>query len=247
MTSPYIPPEATLQATPDSNETYAPRLFSLHGRIGRMRYICYTMLTQCMLLAAFAVVAVPLVYFKQFWFLISVGLLYLAMSTAISFVYLVRRLHDLDKTGWMSLLMLVPLVNLFFGLYLLFAAGSPGRNQFGLLPAPNSRALMVLFWGALALNLLMSVGSFFALPYLIEKFSPPAEEISPTDAPSASEDPLPDDDADAASDDAANDAPATEGEGRDGPAPTEAKPEASAQSAPAASAAEDRRPPPKEL
>ena len=43
----------------------------------------------------------------------------------------VRRLHDLDLSGWWMLLMLVPLVNFFFALYMLFFKGTDGPNQYG--------------------------------------------------------------------------------------------------------------------
>lgn len=47
------------------------------------------------------------------------------------FVFAIRRLHDLNQTGWLSLLFLVPLVNIIFGLYILFAKGTPGPNNYG--------------------------------------------------------------------------------------------------------------------
>ena len=48
-----------------------------------------------------------------------------------NFVFIIRRLHDRSHSGWLSLLILVPLVNLFFALYLLFAKGDAAANQFG--------------------------------------------------------------------------------------------------------------------
>ncbi len=42
-----------------------------------------------------------------------------------------RRWHDLGKNGWWALIMLVPAVNFFVGLYLLFAKGDKGKNEFG--------------------------------------------------------------------------------------------------------------------
>lgn len=42
-----------------------------------------------------------------------------------------KRLHDLDKTAWLALLFLVPVVSFIFGLYLLFAPGTAGENRFG--------------------------------------------------------------------------------------------------------------------
>ncbi len=44
----------------------------------------------------------------------------------------VKRLHDLDKSGWLILLMLCSyLVYALFGLYMLFADGTVGPNQYG--------------------------------------------------------------------------------------------------------------------
>ncbi|WP_308620614.1 DUF805 domain-containing protein [uncultured Desulfovibrio sp.] len=42
----------------------------------------------------------------------------------------VRRLHDSDRSGWLALLLFVPLVNLFC-LALLFLPGTPGSNRYG--------------------------------------------------------------------------------------------------------------------
>ena len=49
----------------------------------------------------------------------------------------VKRLHDLDKSGWYYLLVLVPLVNLILGLCLLFVPGTRGSNEYG--PDPLGR------------------------------------------------------------------------------------------------------------
>lgn len=43
----------------------------------------------------------------------------------------IGRLHDLSKSGWYCLLFLVPIANLFLGVYLLFAKGTVGPNRFG--------------------------------------------------------------------------------------------------------------------
>ncbi len=44
---------------------------------------------------------------------------------------IIKRLHDLDKGGLWALIMLIPIVDFFFGLYLLFAKGTDGNNQYG--------------------------------------------------------------------------------------------------------------------
>jgi len=55
----------------------------------------------------------------------------MVISIVISVMLIIKRWHDLDKSGWMTLTMIIPLVNLFIGLYLLFAKGTKGKNRFG--------------------------------------------------------------------------------------------------------------------
>jgi uncharacterized membrane protein YhaH (DUF805 family) len=43
----------------------------------------------------------------------------------------IKRLHDLGKNGWYALLVLVPLINLLFILYLGFVPGNTGVNKYG--------------------------------------------------------------------------------------------------------------------
>lgn len=47
----------------------------------------------------------------------------------------VRRWHDLDKSGWMVLTSLMPIMSL----YLVFKSSDPGSNQYG--PAPEEGQL----------------------------------------------------------------------------------------------------------
>jgi uncharacterized membrane protein YhaH (DUF805 family) len=53
------------------------------------------------------------------------------MLIYLGFAVTVRRCHDLGRSGWLTLLGFVPLVNLAFGLYLLFAKGQSGSNAYG--------------------------------------------------------------------------------------------------------------------
>jgi uncharacterized membrane protein YhaH (DUF805 family) len=43
----------------------------------------------------------------------------------------VRRLHDLGRSGWFVLLLVIPFVNIFMGLYLLLFPGNQGKNSYG--------------------------------------------------------------------------------------------------------------------
>ena len=48
-----------------------------------------------------------------------------------SFMVGIRRLHDLNRTGWFMLLVFIPVVNLIFAIYLLFFKGTEGYNNYG--------------------------------------------------------------------------------------------------------------------
>ena len=60
-----------------------------------------------------------------------IGLAALVASMWFSLAQGVKRLHDLDKSGWLILLMFVPIVNALFGLYMLFADGTVGTPKIG--------------------------------------------------------------------------------------------------------------------
>ncbi len=54
----------------------------------------------------------------------------LVPSLAVS----IRRLHDVDKSGWMMLVSLVPIIGPFWLIILLSMKGNPGVNEYGMNP-----------------------------------------------------------------------------------------------------------------
>lgn len=58
------------------------------------------------------------------------SILYL-VCTVSSITLIIRRCHDLDKSGWFSLLLGIPVINIFFGCYLTFVRGTIGPNKYG--------------------------------------------------------------------------------------------------------------------
>jgi uncharacterized membrane protein YhaH (DUF805 family) len=127
-------------ATP---QTYLPKLLQLNGRIGRVRYLAYGLAMNLVLVLCLFVVA-----------LLGGGvgdgsvteLLYGVAALAMAVVLGRRRFHDLGRSGWFTLLLLVPVVNLFVSLWLIFVRGNDGANRFGPAPAPNTRGVLVLAW-----------------------------------------------------------------------------------------------------
>jgi type IV pilus assembly protein PilA len=73
----------------------------------------------------------------------------------IGFMLTIQRCHDFDMSGWLSLLVLVPLVNLMFW----FIPGTDGPNRYGLPTPPNSAGVIV---AACAVPLLVFFGGILA-------------------------------------------------------------------------------------
>lgn len=134
MTNPYQTPEGQLT---DDDQAYGEiKFFSPGSRINRLRYWAHGMLLALAfypfmgiglaLTLGVSPIAGSVVLFVSYIFLI-----------AGSFIIMIQRLHDLNKSGWMSLLALVPLANIYLIVLLIFFKGTPGRNDYGLQTPPN--------------------------------------------------------------------------------------------------------------
>ena len=131
-------------ANPAGADRYQPSLLTVNGRIGRLRYFTYCcVLTMAVLCVATASVAA----FSPMVAMTVILTSYLAFIPA-TFVLMIRRLNDLDRSGWCSLAAIVPFDNVALGLYATFARGSAGANRFGPAPVPNSRATVIAAVGA---------------------------------------------------------------------------------------------------
>lgn len=106
--------------------------FSITGRLSRFDHLVFNIA-----MIAFMFIAPPLtisigvadtyiisafVGFILFVLIISI--------TVFSVCASVRRLHDLNYSGWMYLIMLIPIVGFFFMLYLIFAKAKDENNRF---------------------------------------------------------------------------------------------------------------------
>ena len=75
------------------------------------------------------------------WYQVLLAGLVLAACTATVALLAVRRLHDLHLSGWYTLALLVPLLNLPAYLLLLVLPGTPAANPWG--PAPGTASELV--------------------------------------------------------------------------------------------------------
>ena len=107
------------------------KYFSYTGRLNRLRYflrILVVMILASVLGTLLAQITPYLAYPVS------------AIATVSAVMLGIRRCHDLDRSGWCYLLMFIPIIDFFGALYLLFAAGTPGPNQYGADPLDSQFA-----------------------------------------------------------------------------------------------------------
>lgn len=61
----------------------------------------------------------------------SMGYVLCAVFLFFYGIQVIKRLHDVNLSGWFALLILIPSINFIFFLYLLFAGGTIGMNKYG--------------------------------------------------------------------------------------------------------------------
>ena len=133
--NPYRAPAATVT---DAGEATQPvHLFSTSGRIGRARYIAYGF--GLYLLSVFVGVAAARLFGEMGAILATVAWVAVAV---LGVMLTIQRCHDFNMTGWLALLIVVPLANLIF----LIVPGTDGPNRFGVPTPPNSVGVLVVAW-----------------------------------------------------------------------------------------------------
>lgn len=148
QSTPYTPPAAAVADVAASGYGNI-NIFSTNGRLGRVRYFAYGLLIALGAMVLVGVMGgIGAALGENGGGIVILGgtaLVYLAMLF-VSVMLGIQRLHDLDKSGWLFLLFLIPLVNIILALYLLFGRGSEGENRFGNPPPPNSTGIVIVAW-----------------------------------------------------------------------------------------------------
>lgn len=104
-------------------------LLSINGRISRKPIWLYILATSILSILAMvidrAVLNTPI---EQIGVVtVAFYLIFLWPGIAVT----VKRMHDRNRTGWFYLLMLVPVLNIWPIVEVLFMRGTPGPNRFG--------------------------------------------------------------------------------------------------------------------
>lgn len=119
-------------------EPFIDHPLKAQGRFGRLSYLAWNALSSIILYLFLIIPIVSFGYYSQPQDLqaLSTPLIFILIIFTLAFFYLyitfmIRRLHDVNQTGWFALLIFIPLVNLILALYLLFAPGTQGENNYG--------------------------------------------------------------------------------------------------------------------
>ena len=111
--------------------------FSFKGRIRRIEYLLSCMLGGVVAGIAFWLgVGTALIGVEQnsvggFSLGVFLGFTALIGGMWFTLAQYVKRLHDVDKSGWFIILLLIPFVNFILGVYMLLADGTVGPNRYG--------------------------------------------------------------------------------------------------------------------
>ncbi|MBY5926836.1 MULTISPECIES: DUF805 domain-containing protein [unclassified Halomonas] len=138
-------------------------LWSTHGRIGRVTYFNRTAIPGF----AYYAISVSLylmsmnVYYPSDHttsqaftaFQVLVGIPWIIFSLIQS----KRRTNDIDSSGWILLLLLIPIVNIILAWVLTFGKGTEGENRYGEAPAAPADDDMAIFWISLTILIIGSL------------------------------------------------------------------------------------------
>ena len=154
--NPYQVPQSNVdhQGPDDYSEV---KLLSISGRIGRLRYLGYTMGYGMLIYIAFAAIGGVMIAMglPRGIFMGMVGIGYV-LAMVLSIMLTIQRAHDFDKTGWLALLVFIPLLNLIFW----FVPGTEGENRFGKQTPPNRGGLV---WVVVAILAIAMIGILAAI------------------------------------------------------------------------------------
>ncbi|MFV3329303.1 DUF805 domain-containing protein [Pseudomonas sp. NY15437] len=188
--SPYAPPQAQVgEQLPEYGDL---KVLTTDGRIGRVRYLGWSMAVSLIAIPVFLVVAGLFAVSNLLGIL--VGAIALIGFVVVSVMIGAQRLHDIGWSAWLLLLNLVPVVGSVFPLLMLLVPGTAEANRYGPPPPPNSRGVVIFAWTALLVPII-GILAAIAIPayqgYLERAQSAQYEQYQQDDssAPAASAEP----------------------------------------------------------
>jgi len=159
----YKAPTAELIET--TGEAVPNRAFSIEGRLG----VLSNLARMALAMVAMGVSVAPMMLLLSIGgtenpstalMLITGGIFLVGALTASVYMIVntIKRLHDINMSGWFILLNFIPLFGVLFGLYVTLKPGTKGPNKFAGATKPTSTAGKVVGGIMLALYLLAMIG-----------------------------------------------------------------------------------------
>lgn len=98
-------------------------IFSSKGRINRLPYFLYSLGVGVVCFFAVGICFTGI--------LAIIGIPLVMACCVANIMLIIQRCHDLNKSGWFYFVLVIPVIGIIFALYLLFAKGTEGPNQYG--------------------------------------------------------------------------------------------------------------------
>lgn len=177
--SPYSPPRSEVG---DSLPEYgALKVFTTDGRIGRVRYLGWSMGMMLLAMLAYAISAGLMLASPILGGILMIPLVIAAVVVTVMIG--VQRLHDIGWSGWLWLVNFVPVVGSVFAILMLVVPGTQGANRYGAPPPPNSRGVIALAWSALVVPIIGIIAAI-SLPAYQDYVDAAQgmEQVAPADA-----------------------------------------------------------------
>ena len=156
--NPYSPPRSDVDDISSKEAGFQEvRIWSADGRIGRLRYWAY--FSVAYLMFKIATLAVSTLLGPMAVVLTPVTAVAGCVYVLFLFLIGIRRCHDMDWSGWMSILSIIPVV----GLLWVFKRGTAGENSYGLPPPPNTTGVRIAAFSLVAV-FVIGILAAIALP-----------------------------------------------------------------------------------
>ncbi|WP_066804870.1 DUF805 domain-containing protein [Moraxella oblonga] len=153
--NPYTAPQSNLDDDYDYFEYDTTPFYKPTGRIGRVRFLAYNGIWACILVVFF----ILLLGLVEAFGITSTIITMLGTPIMLYGVLtpMARRLTDLGRSRWWAVLYFVPFLNFVFFLYLIFAKGDEGVNDYG---SPSLYGVVDIIFVCLVLSFIVMM-SFF--------------------------------------------------------------------------------------
>lgn len=178
--NPYEAPSASLQNANLNNVYDDTSPFSAAGRFGRANYVVYAFGGYFVLMLFMGAVTAATSVMGDAGTMVVGAAAFVAYIAAFVFaiIFLIRRLHDLNWSGWLSVLTVIPLANLVIAIPCLFFRGTDGPNNYGPPPRPNKTHNVLA--GILAVLMIVSLVGIMAAVTIpaYQKYSQRAQDMS---------------------------------------------------------------------